>query len=81
MDPILNLTLITMVCLHISSKTNQKFTCGTPLAANRTPNRTPILTQNRTCRRPLKPKVHATIQGRSLGPGKIRVFLPNGNCT
>jgi hypothetical protein len=47
MNPILYLTLITMVCLHISSKTNQNFICGTPLAANRTPNRTPIRTQNR----------------------------------
>jgi hypothetical protein len=37
---------------HISAKTNQKFTCLTPLAANRTRNRTRIRIQNRTCRRP-----------------------------
>jgi hypothetical protein len=53
-DPILYLTRITMVCLHISRETNQKLTCGTPLAANRTPNRMPIRTQNHTCRRPLQ---------------------------
>jgi hypothetical protein len=34
------------VCLHISSKTNPKLTYGTPLAANRTLNRTAIRTQN-----------------------------------
>jgi hypothetical protein len=48
LDPILNLTPFTMVCLHILSKNNQKFTCGTPLAADRTPNRTWNRTQNRT---------------------------------
>jgi hypothetical protein len=53
-NPILHLTPITMVCLHISEKTNQKFTCETPLAANCSLNRTPIRMQNRTCRRPLK---------------------------
>jgi hypothetical protein len=52
-DPNLHLTSITMVCLHISAKTNRKLTCGTPLAANRIPNCTPIRTQNGTCRRPL----------------------------
>jgi hypothetical protein len=53
MNKILYLTPITMDCLHISAKTNQKFTCGTPLTANRTPNRTAIRTQNHACRRPL----------------------------
>jgi hypothetical protein len=46
-DPILDITL--MVCLHNSAK--KHLNCGIPLAANRTLNRTPIRTQNRTCRR------------------------------
>jgi hypothetical protein len=50
-DPILYMTPITMVCLHISGKTNEKFTCGIPLAANRTPSRVLIRTRNRTSRR------------------------------
>jgi hypothetical protein len=52
----LHLTPITMVCLHISAN-KTKITCGIPLASNRTPNRpnrTPIGTRNRTCRRPLR---------------------------
>jgi hypothetical protein len=53
MDHILYLTPITMVCLHVSSKINQKLTCGTPLAANRIPNRRPIRTQNHRCGRGL----------------------------
>jgi hypothetical protein len=44
---------ITMAWLHISAKINQKLTFWTPLAANRTPNRIPIRTQNRTCRQTL----------------------------
>jgi hypothetical protein len=32
---------------------NQKLTCWTPLAANRTPNRMGIRMENRTCRQPL----------------------------
>jgi hypothetical protein len=52
MNQILYLTPITMDCLHISAKTNRKFTCKTPLTANRTPNRTAIRTQNHACRRP-----------------------------
>jgi hypothetical protein len=47
-DPIPNLTLITMACIHISTNTNKKKTCGTPLVAYRTRNRTPIRPQNRT---------------------------------
>jgi hypothetical protein len=42
-----------MVRFHISAKKNQKFTCWTPLAANRTPNRMDIRMENRTCRQPL----------------------------
>jgi hypothetical protein len=38
-DPILFLSPTTIVCLHISTTTNQKLNCWTPLAANRTPNR------------------------------------------
>jgi hypothetical protein len=48
--PILFLLPIAMVCLLISAK---KITCLTPLAANRTPKRTGIRLENRTCRRPL----------------------------
>jgi hypothetical protein len=36
------------------SKANQKLYCYSPLAANRTTNRTPIRAQNYTCRRPLR---------------------------
>jgi hypothetical protein len=53
-DPILFLSPITMVCLHILTKKTQKITCWALLAANRTPNRTGIHMENRTCRRPLK---------------------------
>jgi hypothetical protein len=42
-----------MLHLHISAKTNQKLTCLTPLATNRTPNRIAIRMENRMCRRPL----------------------------
>jgi hypothetical protein len=52
-DPILFLSPITMVRFHISAKNNQKLTCWTPLAANRTPNRMGIRMENRTCRQPL----------------------------
>jgi hypothetical protein len=38
-DPILFLSPIIMVCLHISAKIKEKITGWTPLAANRTPNR------------------------------------------
>jgi hypothetical protein len=48
-NPILFLSPITMIYLHISAKKVQKLTCWTPLAADRIPNRT----QNRTCRQPL----------------------------
>jgi hypothetical protein len=61
MDPILYLTLITMVFLHISAKKNQKLTCWTPLAANRTPNRMGIRMGNRTCRQPLMLRHFLTI--------------------
>jgi hypothetical protein len=53
-DPILFLSPITMVCLHILTKKTQKITCWALLAVNRTPNRTGIHMENRTCRRPLK---------------------------
>jgi hypothetical protein len=55
-DPILHLTPITMVCRYILAKTNQKCTFKPPRAGNRTPNLTPIGTQNRTCRQPLARK-------------------------
>jgi phage-related protein len=32
----------TMVYVHLFAKKSQNLTCSTPLAANRTPNRTPI---------------------------------------
>jgi hypothetical protein len=38
-DPILFLSPIAIVCLHILAKKNQKLTCWTPLAANHKPNR------------------------------------------
>jgi hypothetical protein len=52
-ETILFLLPIAMVCLHISAKKNQKLTCLTPLAANRTPNRMEIRMENSTCRQPL----------------------------
>jgi hypothetical protein len=55
-EPIIFLLPIAMVCLHISAKNNQKSTCLTSLAANRTPNRMRIRLENRMCRRPLKKK-------------------------
>jgi hypothetical protein len=39
-------------------KKNQKLTCSTPLAANRTPNRMGIRMENRICRRPLRVRLH-----------------------
>jgi hypothetical protein len=52
-DPIILLSPITIIGKHISAKKIIKSNSGTPLAANRTPNRMPIRTPNRTCRRPL----------------------------
>jgi hypothetical protein len=42
-----------MVRFHISAQKNQKLTCWTPLATNRTPNCMGICMENRTCRQPL----------------------------
>jgi hypothetical protein len=42
-----------MVRFHISAQNNQKLTCWTPLAANRTPNRMGIRMENLSCRQPL----------------------------
>jgi hypothetical protein len=53
MDPILHQRPITMACLHISAKMDQKLNRERPLARNRTSNRMAIRIQNRTCRRPL----------------------------
>jgi hypothetical protein len=43
-----------MVRFQKFSQKNQKITCWTPLAANRTPNRMGIRMENRTCRQPLR---------------------------
>jgi hypothetical protein len=57
-DPIIFLSPITMVLFHISETKNQKLICLTPLAANRTPNRMGIRMENRTCRQPLRGRLH-----------------------
>jgi hypothetical protein len=57
-ESILFLLPIAMVCFHISAKNNQKVTCFTPLAANRPPNRMGIRMENRTCRLPLRGRLH-----------------------
>jgi hypothetical protein len=42
-----------MVCLHISAKTKEKFTCWTPLTANRTPNLKTIKWEAKPCSKQL----------------------------
>jgi hypothetical protein len=74
-DPILYLTPITTVCIHISAKQNQKLTCWTPLAANRTPNRMQIRKQNRTCRRSLRLTQHCQFVQQ---PGLPGASIPYG---
>jgi hypothetical protein len=60
-DPIIFLSPIKMVRFHIFSQKNQKITCWTPLAANRTPNRMGIRMENRTCRQPLTQILNAIL--------------------